>query len=460
MFKFAVQVLLPKLNLIKCSSKNYSGGCDGDDKPKSAFSVIKPAPPVEIFHMIKLFQDDKDPKKVNLSVGAYRTDEGKPYVLPIIKKCEKELVNDPKLNHEYLPILGDPQYRKLAMELLLGKDNCAIIEERVLPIQTISGTGAVRVGCDFLAKCMKRRVAYCSNPTWENHFGICRTAGFKKVKGYTYWNPKKRNLAICKLLSELAEAPEGSVVILHASAHNPTGTDPSRKQWKQIAEVMKSRNLFPFFDTAYQGFASGDIDRDAWPVRYFIKEGFELLAAQSFSKNMGLYCERAGCLVLVLNDKKHIPNVASQLTLLVRQNYSNPPAHGIRLVTKVLGCEENRCEWASTVKKMSSRIKEMRKALSEKLVELETPGKWDHIVKQIGMFSFTGLKPQHAEKLINDKHIYMLKSGRINVCALTTKNVEYVAQSINEVVKADPLDDGEDCDEDGDDDDADDDCDE
>ncbi len=237
------------------------------------------------------------------------------------------------------------------------------------------------------------------------------------------------------MIEDLNNAPEGAVIILHACAHNPTGVDATKEQWAKIADVMEAKKLFPFFDCAYQGFASGDLDKDAWSVRYFADErNFEIFCAQSFSKNFGLYNERAGNLTVVLKDASIIPNVKSQFTLLIRANYSNPPAHGSRIVDLVLSDEALFAEWRGNIKTMADRIIAMRAGLRERLEKLGTPGKWNHITDQIGMFSFTGLTPDMCTFLINEKHIYLLKNGRISMCGVTPNNLDYVAESINEAV--------------------------
>lgn len=236
------------------------------------------------------------------------------------------------------------------------------------------------------------------------------------------------------MLADLEEAPPASVIILHACAHNPTGIDPTQEQWKQIADLMERKKLFPLFDSAYQGFASGDPDKDAWAIRYFVDRGFELFVCQSFAKNFGLYCERAGNLTIVQQSGATKDAIHSQLTLIVRGLYSNPPAYGARIVSKVLNTPELRQEWMESIKSMSSRIREMRRLLRDKLVALGTPGNWDHIVNQIGMFSYTGLNESQVALLIKEYHIYLLKTGRINMCGLNTGNIEYVANAIHAVV--------------------------
>lgn len=290
------------------------------------------------------------------------------------------------------------------------------------------------MAADFLKQQLKRNSVYYSNPTWENHHKIFADSGFTKLQSYRYWDQNKRNLDLKSMLADLEEAPADSVIILHACAHNPTGIDPTQEQWKEIADLMERKKLFPLFDSAYQGFASGNPDQDAWAIRYFVDRGFELLVCQSFAKNFGLYCERAGNLTVVQQSPSTKDMIHSQLTLIIRGQYSNPPAYGARIVSKVLNTPELRSEWMESIQSMSSRIREMRRLLREKLIALGTPGTWDHIVNQIGMFSYTGLNENQVAFLIKEYHIYLLKTGRINMCGLNTGNIDYVANAIHAAV--------------------------
>lgn len=241
------------------------------------------------------------------------------------------------------------------------------------------------------------------------------------------------------MTSALKNAPARSIVLLHACAHNPTGVDPTQDQWKEIAAIMKEKNHFPFFDCAYQGFASGDLAKDAWAVRYFIQQGFELLVAQSFAKNFGLYGERAGCFHFITcpgaDASTAIKRIASQLAILQRSEISNPPAYGARIASLVLNDKTLFAEWEDNLLTMSGRIKDMRRALRSKLEELGTPGSWNHITDQIGMFSFTGLNEHQVQKLREVAHVYMTKNGRISMAGLNTRNVEYFAQAVDKVVR-------------------------
>lgn len=241
------------------------------------------------------------------------------------------------------------------------------------------------------------------------------------------------------MISALQEAPEGSIILLHSCAHNPTGVDPTEEQWKKIAEVMAQKKQFPFFDSAYQGFASGDLVKDAWAIRYFVEQGFELCIAQSYAKNFGLYGERAGCFHFVTSPtsdaQETIARIASQLAILQRSEISNPPAYGARIVSKVLNDDALFAEWDANLRTMSGRIIEMRKQLRSKLEEMGTPGTWNHITDQIGMFSFTGLLEKQVLKIREDAHVYMTKNGRISMAGLNSKNVDYFAKAVDKVVR-------------------------
>ncbi|XP_063236772.1 aspartate aminotransferase, cytoplasmic isoform X1 [Bacillus rossius redtenbacheri] len=333
----------------------------------SRFADVKLGPPIEVFAVNKACVDDPHPDKINMTVGAYRDDEGKPWVLPVVRKTERAMADDCTLNHEYLPVLGLEAFSSAATGMLLGPDHPAVAEGRAFGVQTLSGTGALRVGAEFLTRQLKYSTFYMSNPSWGNHKLVFLNAGFAECREYRYWDAAGRTVDFAGLLEDLRAAPENAVVILHACAHNPTGCDPSREQWEQIADVMKEKKLFPFFDSAYQGFASGDLDKDAWAVRYFAGRGFEFVCAQSFAKNFGLYNERVGNLTMVLNDKQLVPQVKSQVTLIVRGMYSNPPNHGGRIVATVLNNPQLFEEWCVSLSLTLSRSPSLAPSLAPSL---------------------------------------------------------------------------------------------
>jgi len=403
----------------------------------SVFDCATPAPPIEVFQLGREFAADTAAEKVSLGVGAYRTDEGKPWILPCVKKAESILatqVEEEKINHEYLPVLGLEGFTKAATKMLLGEDSPALAENRAFGIQCLSGTGSLRIGAEFLKRIMGCDTVYISAPTWGNHNLLFKYTGYSQIRTYRYWNADKKGMDWDGLCEDLGAAPAKSVIILHACAHNPTGLDPTKEQWEKIAEICRANQLFPFFDCAYQGFASGCLDTDAWAVRYFVSQGFELFCSQSFSKNFGLYNERTGNLTVVTGRAENMDNIKSQMTLIVRAMVSNPPAHGARIVETVLSDPALYEEWRDCIRTMSSRIITMRASLRQKLEELGTPGDWSHITTQIGMFSYTGLSQEMCVFLKQEKHLYLLKSGRISMCGLTSKNVDYVAKAINEAV--------------------------
>jgi aspartate aminotransferase len=284
------------------------------------------------------FNKDTDPKKINLGVGAYRDDNGKPYVLQCVREAEKRIY-EAKMDHEYLPIAGLASYNKACAELQLGADSPVLKEKRAVTVQTLSGTGALRVGAQFLNRFIdlpneNKKFVYLPNPTWGNHNTIFQDSGFA-CKQYRYYDEKTCGLDFNGLLEDVKNAPSQSLFLFHACAHNPTGVDPNLQQWEQLSKVAKDKGHFIFFDLAYQGFASGSPEKDVAPVRLFIKDGHNVSIAQSFAKNFGLYGERVGSFTLLGKDEKEAQNLESQLKILIRPMYSNPPISGARIVNTI-----------------------------------------------------------------------------------------------------------------------------
>lgn len=403
---------------------------------------VPQAPEDPLFGLMAAYKKDDFDKKVDLGIGAYRDDNAKPWVLPVVKKADERLRQDPNLNHEYLPIAGLPEFTSAAQKLILGGNSPAIKDKRVVSFQTISGTGAVHLGALFLSKFYPRpsnQAVYFSSPTWANHNQIFSNVSLP-IKTYPYFSTKTKGLDFDGMRSTIEQAPEGSIILLHACAHNPTGVDPTRDQWKEIAKVVRAKKHFPFFDCAYQGFASGDLENDAWAVRYFVEQGFELCVAQSFAKNFGLYGERAGAFHFVTGAGTDAANtigrIGSQLAILQRSEISNPPAYGARIASLVLNDESLFEEWEANLRTMSGRIVDMRMALRYNLEKLNgQPGSWKHITEQIGMFTFTGLTEKQVLKLREDAHVYMTKNGRISMAGLNTRNVEYTAKAMDKATR-------------------------
>lgn len=401
--------------------------------------VVPKAPEDPLFGLAKAFRLDKSDKKIDLGIGAYRDNNAKPWILPVVRKADAAIHNDPDVNNEYLPIAGLPSFTSAAQKLILGADSPAIRDGRVCTLQTISGTGAVHLGGLFLSKFHPQHPqVYVSNPTWANHHQIFDNLGLSVAK-YPYFSPKTKGLDIDGMLETLRAALPGSIILLHACAHNPTGVDPTQEQWKEIAAVIRERQHFPFFDTAYQGFASGDLVRDAWAIRYFAEQGFEFCVAQSFAKNLGLYGQRTGAFHFIsapgTNAAMANQNIATQLAVLQRSEISNPAAYGARIASRILNDPQLFAEWEQDLRTMSGRIQEMRKGLRARLEAKGTPGTWNHVTDQIGMFSFTGLTETQVKILREKWHIYMTKNGRISVAGLNTNNIDYFAEAVDSVVR-------------------------
>jgi aspartate aminotransferase len=400
----------------------------------SVFADVPQLPPDAIFNMKNRFVADADPRKVNLTVGAYATAAGKELVLDEVRRTEQELVADPALTHSYLKIVGDAEFSALSCALALGRGNAAQREQRVAHVQALSGTGALRLLSAFLANQFPGIKILKSDPTWGNHKTIFAKAGLAQGD-YRYWDAARRCLDIDGMLEDIAAAPERSAVLLHCCAHNPTGVDPTEAQWAQICEVMKARGHIAMFDSAYQGYATGDLEVDAFALRFFVKEGVPCMLAQSYSKNMGLYGERVGCASAVCTSAAEAVAVQSQLAALIRPMYSNPPRHGAAVVKRILGAAEKRGRWEVELKGMADRILEMRAQLKKLFDDMGTPGDWSHVTSQIGMFCYTGISRAQVDYIIDKHHVYMLNSGRISVAGLNPSNIEYVARAFDDAVR-------------------------
>lgn len=400
----------------------------------SVWSKVEKGPEDPILGVTVAFNKDTNANKMNLGVGAYRDDSGKPFVLDSVRTAEKRIL-DQKLDHEYLPIAGLASFTKAAAALALGNDSTHIKEKRIATVQTLSGTGALRVAADFINRFLPGKDVYFPDPTWGNHPNIFKDAGVKSIKSYKYYDPKTVGLDLNGLLADLKAAKDESVIVLHACAHNPTGVDPTFDQWKQISQVCKEKKHFVLFDCAYQGFASGDPEKDVAAVRYFIKEGHNIGLCQSFAKNFGLYGQRVGALSFLTETPAEAEAVESQLKILIRPMYSNPPLHGARIVSSVLGDAELNAQWRKEVKGMADRIITMRQRLVQHLKELGSKKDWSHITNQIGMFCYSGLTEPQVAKIVNDYHVYLLKSGRISMAGISSHNVKYLAEALHNVTK-------------------------
>lgn len=411
----------------------------------SYFTEIKELPPDPLFGLKARYTADSRPDKVDLGIGAYRDNNGKPFILPAVKKAERKLIESESYNHEYLSISGYQPFLTEAAKVILGNDSKAIAAKAVVSQQSLSGTGALHLAGAFLKQFYAgTQTIYVSKPTWANHNQIFQSLGLT-VETYPYWDAQKKSLDIDGFLATIKSAPQGSIILLHACAHNPTGLDPTASQWKEILSEIAAKKHLPLFDSAYQGFASGDLDKDAAPIREAINLGLidsPILICQSFAKNVGMYGERVGALHVVLpTSEAEGPRtqlakaIGTQLNKLTRSEISNPPAYGAKIVSIVLSDPELRQQWHDDLITMSLRIIKMRKELRRRLEELGTPGTWEHITNQSGMFSFTGLNSEMVQRLEKVHGVYLVSSGRASVAGLNDGNVEKVANAFDEVIR-------------------------
>jgi len=390
------------------------------------------APGDPILGVTEAFVADTHPKKVNLGVGVYTGDDGKVPVLESVRRAEDARVKSgtPK---SYLPIDGMAAYDKAVQALVFGPESAALKEGRILTVQALGGTGGLRIGADFLKTLVPGATAYISEPSWENHRALFEGIGLP-VKAYPYYDAKTHGLDFEGMLRGLKSAAPGSVVVLHSCCHNPTGVDLTQAQWREVLAVVQSRGLLPFLDLAYQGFADG-IDADAFAPRLFADAMHPVFLSSSFSKSVSLYGERVGAVHVVTGSKDEAARALSQIKRLVRTNYSNPPTHGGDIVARILTTPELRKLWEAEVGGMRDRIKAMRKALVEG-VQGRVPGfDFSFVMKQRGMFSYSGLTREQVLRLRSEYSIYTIETGRICVAALTTKNIDYVADAIAKVIK-------------------------
>lgn len=388
----------------------------------SFYSDIPEAPANPVLGLAQLCNKDPYTEKINLTIGAYRTDKGKPHVLPAVAEAESILINM-SLDHEYLPQDGLNDFTKAAQILLFGESSAIISSGCVHTIQGISGTGSLRIAGEFIYKFMSHRRVYIPAVSWENHMALLTDCGLD-VGEYRYVDASGCLLDFDVMLHDISCCPEGSIVLFHMCAHNPTGVDPSEDQWREILRVVQEKKLLPFFDNAYQGFVTGCPETDAFPVRLFVAAGLEMLVACSFAKNFGLYGERVGALHVVVSDPSTIPAIASQLRLVTRVMYSTCPLYGARIVSMILNTPRLKAQWLVDCKDMADRLNAVRVQLYSTLLDKGVPGTWLHVVQQRGMFSFTGIPAEVVRILKTDHHVYMLENGRISLAGLNSSNIE------------------------------------
>ncbi|OFZ99915.1 MAG: aromatic amino acid aminotransferase [Betaproteobacteria bacterium RIFCSPLOWO2_02_67_12] len=402
-------------------------------QPPSPLAAVPMAPKDPILGVTEVFVADHNPDKVNLGVGVYYDDDGKVPLLECVRRAEQQRVasGTPK---PYLPIDGLQAYDQAVQVLVFGADAPALKDKRVVTVQALGGTGGLKIGADFLKLFDAQAQVWISEPSWENHRALFEGAGFK-VNSYPYYDPATHGLRFDAMLAALDALPAGAIVVLHACCHNPTGVDLTQAQWQQVLAVVRSRSLVPFLDLAYQGFADG-LDADAHAARLFAGAMSPVFLSSSFSKSLSLYGERVGAFSLVGASADEAARALSQLKRIVRANYSNPPTHGSDIVARVLTDPELRSLWEQELGGMRERIKAMRSALADG-IQWRVPGSdFSFVLRQRGMFSYSGLSKEQVARLRGEFSIYAIDSGRICVAALNGKNVDYVADAIARVIRS------------------------
>jgi aspartate aminotransferase/aromatic-amino-acid transaminase len=396
------------------------------------FKGLEAAPADAILGLTEAYKADTNPQKINLGVGIYKDDEGVTPVLKSVKQAEERLLTSEKTK-SYLPINGSPVYAGHVQALIFGDESTVLADNRARTVHTPGGTGALRMAADLVVRLGASRNVWVSDPTWANHKGIFQAAGFE-INTYPYYNAESKGVDFDRMLEGLAKVPAGDLVVLHVCCHNPTGVDLDVEQWKQVAETAAAQGWIPLLDFAYQGFASGLVE-DRIAVELLAGALEEFFVASSFSKNFGLYRERTGALTVVAANACDADAMFSHLKKTIRVCYSNPPAHGGMIVETVLGDEGLRAAWVDELASMRERIAGVRKTFVERLRELGVPRDFSFIERQNGMFSFSALSPGQIQFLRDEKGIYIVKGGRINVAGITSKNIEYLCASIDEALK-------------------------
>jgi aromatic-amino-acid transaminase len=393
----------------------------------SPLAAVPMAPADPILGVTEAFVADTNPKKVNLGVGVYTDDNGKIPLLESVRRAEEQRLKTSP-HRGYLPIDGLAAYDQAVQQVVFGKTSKSIVT-----VQAIGGTGGLKIGADFLKLVNPAAEVWISEPSWENHRQLFEAAGFV-VKAYKYYDPTTRGLDASGMLTSLNSVPPGSIVVLHACCHNPTGVDLDPERWAEVLEIVRSRSLIPFLDLAYQGFAE-DLERDAYAARLFSAAMTPVFLSTSFSKSLSVYGERVGALSVVTANEEEARRVLSNVKRVVRTNYSNPPSHGSQIAANILANAELKALWQKELGEMRERIKEMRKALVDGVHQRVPAADWSFILKQRGMFSYSGLTKDQVRRLREKYSIYTIDTGRICVAALTTKNVDYVADAIADVIR-------------------------
>lgn len=398
---------------------------------KSYYANIEASEADPIIAMMDKHRTDTFAEKVDLSIGVYKPENGDvKYVYPSVKLAKTEIYNHDE-GHPYHFMSGLPSFVSGAQKVVFGEDNAA--SGRITSIQTISGTGALHVGFEFLKKIGLSKI-YVGAPTWANHVAMIDNNGCEAVF-FNHYDPKTGTPDVDSLLEIISKIPSDAALLLQTCCHNPTGADYTQDQWRAICQKVKEHNVLVMFDFAYQGFATGDKDKDAYPIRLFFENELEFLVCESFSKNMGLYGERVGCLHVVTTEKSTIPNAKGLLISIFRAQCSFAPLFGARVASYVM--TDFKSQWDLEVLEIYQRLRDLRVRVNKKFKQLGTPGNWDTILNQNGLFWYSGLTPQQVDKLVNEHHIYLTSNGRINVAGINNSNIDRVVECIDKVVRED-----------------------
>ena len=397
----------------------------------SLFARVEMAPHDPILGVTEAYNNDSNPNKVNLGVGVYTDDNGKVPVLECVRRVEQQMAASASPRN-YLPIDGLKTYDRAVQEVVFGADSPVLKDGRVVTVQTLGGTGGLKIGADLLRRVNPTADVWISDPSWENHRAIFEYAGYR-VNAYPYYDAETHGLKFDSMIEAFEKMPGGSVVLLHACCHNPTGVDLREEQWERVIEVVNRRGLVPFLDLAYQGFAEG-LDADASAVRRFSAACPTVVVSSSFSKSLSLYGERVGAFSIVTQDAEEAGRVLSQVKRVIRTNYSSPPTHGSQAVSMVLTTPDLRAMWEAELGQMRDRIKVMRRQLVDKIRALRADFDFSFVVEQRGMFSYSGLNREQVRRLREEYSIYTIDSGRICVAALSSRNIDYVAKAVASVL--------------------------
>ncbi|QQN50739.1 amino acid aminotransferase [Stutzerimonas balearica] len=397
----------------------------------SLFSAVEMAPRDPILGLNEAFNSDTRPNKVNLGVGVYYNEDGRIPLLRAVAEAEQARIaaHAPR---GYLPIEGIAAYDGAVQKMLFGADSALLADGRVVTIQALGGTGALKVGADFLKRLLPDATVAISNPSWENHRALFESAGFP-VHQYAYYDAASHGVDRAGMLADLKALPARSIIVLHACCHNPTGVDLGIDDWKQVIEVLREKDHIPFVDIAYQGFGDG-IEEDAAAVRLFAETGMTFFVSSSFSKSFSLYGERVGALSIVTGNRDESARVLSQVKRVVRTNYSNPPTHGATVVASVLNSPELRAMWETELGEMRERIRKMRLGMVEQLAAKGAKTDFSFVARQRGMFSYSGLTAEQVERLRVEFGVYAISTGRICAAALNERNLGYVSDAIVQVL--------------------------